>query len=135
MNAVLHSDAQRLERDVEKVKEGVECLTKDCSAWARRLEEADLVGLMEDLKGVEVDVSLMMTDCISAGGHHREGAPKVIFHDFREIFGCLDTLFHDLKEARLQLNKTYIHPAILDHLKMDYGRFRKHIGEIQRYLK
>jgi hypothetical protein len=134
MNAIIHRDSDRLTAHAERIKQGLEKLELDCTLWARKREEKDLVDLMEDLKGVEMDVSLMLTDCISAGCQCGEEAPKVVFHDLREIFACLDTLFSGLKKARLQLDKAYIHSGILDHLEIDYGRFSKLIGKVQRHL-
>jgi len=134
MNAITHGDSDRLTAHAERIKQGLQRLEQDCLVWARKREENDLVDLMEDLKGVEMDVSLMLTDCISAGCRSGEEAPKVVFHDLHEIFACLDTLFNGLKKARLQLDKAYIHYAILDHLKIDYGRFSKLMGKVQRHL-
>jgi hypothetical protein len=134
MNAIIHRDSDRLIAHAERIKQGLQTLEQDCSVWARMREEKDLLDLMGDLKGVEMDVSLMLTDCISAGCQCGEEAPKVVFHDLREIFACLDTLFNGLKKARLQLDEAYIHSAMLDHLEIDYGRFRKLIGKVQRHL-
>jgi hypothetical protein len=134
MNAIIHKDSDRLTAHAERIRQGLETLEQDCSVWARMREEKDLLDLMEDLKGVEMDVSLMLTDCISAGCQCGEEAPKVVFHDLREIFGCLDTLFNGLKKARVQLDNAYIHSTILDHLEIDYGRFRKLLGKVQRHL-
>jgi hypothetical protein len=135
MRTILHRDTGRLRVDTERIKQGLERLKQDCSAWARKQEEKDLADLMKNLKGVEMDVSLMLTDCISTGCQCGEGAPKVVFRDFREIFRCLDTLFNGLKKARRQLAKDYIHPAIPDHLAIDYERFIKLLGQVhQRHL-
>jgi hypothetical protein len=134
MNSVINKDARKLETHAQTIEQGLDCLTRDCSAWARRRAEQDLRGLMEDLRGVEVDVSLMLTDCISSGFENGEDAPKEVFHDFREIFGCVDTLFRDLKEARLQLGEAYIHPSTLNHLEVDCRRFEKLIGKVQDYV-
>jgi hypothetical protein len=134
MNGVIQRDSDRLTGHAERIKQGLERLERDCSAWARKREESDLVDLLEDLKGVEMDVSLMLTDCISAGCQCGGEAPKVVFHDLREIFACLDTLFNGLKNARVQLDRAYIHSGILDHLEIDYGRFRKLTGKVKRHL-
>jgi hypothetical protein len=134
MNAVIHRDSDRLLAHAERIKEGLQRLEQDCSAWARKREEKDLVEIMEDLKGVETDVCLLLTDCTSAGRPCPEEAPKAVFHDLHEIFACLDTLFDGLKKARLQLGSAYIHDALLDHLEIDYGRFSKLIGKLQRDL-
>ena len=134
MNAVINRDSDRLTAHAERMKQGLERLEQDCSAWARKREEKDLVDLMEDLKGAEMDVSLMLTDYISAGSQCGEEATKVVFHDFHEILCCLDTLFNVLKKARVQLHKAYIHSGILGRLEIDYGRFRKLIGKVQTHV-
>jgi hypothetical protein len=134
MKTILHRDTHRLAVDAERIKQGLERLKQDCSAWARKEEEKDLTDLMENLRGVEMEVSLMLTDCVYAGCHCGEEAPKVVFHDFREIFRCLDTLFNGLKKARRQLARDYIHAGIPDHLEIDYERFIKLLGQVQRRL-
>jgi len=92
------------------------------------------VDLMEDLREVEVDVSLMLTDYITAGCTLGEDAPKVVFHDFRGIFSCLDALFSGLKEARLELLNRSSQGTITDRLGIDWGRLRNLLGQIQRDL-
>jgi hypothetical protein len=134
MGSMIHRDTQRIAGDAERITHGLECLARDRLVWARKREEKDLMDLIEGLKGLEIDVSLMLTDCISAGCQVGEEAPKVVFHDFRELFSCLDALFNGLKRARLELDRAYIHPAVLEHLEVDLVRFRKLIGEVQRHL-
>jgi hypothetical protein len=134
MNAVIHRDSDRLLAHAERIKEGLQRLEQDCSAWARQREEEDLMELMEDLKGVETDMCLLLTVCTSAGRPCPEEAPRAVFHDLHEIFACLDTLFDGLKKARLQLGMAFIPDAVLDHLEIDYGRFDKLIGKLQRDL-
>ena len=134
MNTIIHGYAQRLEDDAARIAKGLKCLGKDCSAYAKRGEGKTLKDLKEDLKRMDIDVSLISADCILAGCQLEEDSPEVLFNDLREIFSCLDALFNGLKKARLQLNKAYIHPAILDHLEVDCGRFRKLIGQVQRHL-
>ena len=134
MNAMIHRDFDRLTAKAERIEQDLQRLEKDRSTWARKREEKDLADLVEDLKGVEGDLGLMLTDCICANSRCGEETPKVVFHDLHEIFACLDTLFNGLKKARLQLDKTYIPCAILDHLEIDYSRFAKRIVKVQRHL-
>jgi hypothetical protein len=134
MNAVISRDSDRLLAHTERIKEGLQRLEQDCSAWARKREEKDLVELIEDLKGVETDVCLLLTDCTSADRPCPEEAPRVVFHDLHEIFACLDTLFDGVKKARLQLGTAFIPDALLDHLEIDFGRFDKLIGKLQKDL-
>jgi len=134
MNTILQKDLTTLMVDTERIKDDLERLERDYSVWARKQEEKDLADLLEDLKGAEVDVSLLLTDCVSAGCHCGENAPKVVFHDLHDLFSCLDKLFNDLKMAREQLEEAHIHAMSLEHLDIDYGRFAKLITEIRGYL-
>ena len=134
MNTVIHTDVDRLTAHAEGIKQALLRLEQDCSVCARKREEKDLVDLMEDLKGVERDISLLWTDCICEGCPCEEDTPNGLSHDLHEIFACLDTLFNRLKKARMQSRQTYIHHAILDHLEIDYGRFSKLIANVQRHL-
>jgi hypothetical protein len=134
MKTIRHRDTNRLRIDTERIKQGLEKLKQDGAVWAIKQNEKDLADLMENLRGIEMDVSLMLTDCVYAGCQCGEKAPKVVFHDFREIFCCLDALFDGLKKARRQLAKHYIHPGIPVHLEIDYERFIKLVGQVQRRL-
>ena len=134
MNLIISRDSDNLKMQAERIKQDLAKLEQDCSAWYRKREQKDLRDLMEDLKGVERDLSVMLTDCISSGRQYGEGIPNALLHDLHEIFACLDTLFNGLKRARLQLGKTYIPHAILNHLEIDYGRFSKLIARVQRDL-
>lgn len=134
MNPIINRDSDNLKMQAERIKQDLAKLEQDCSVWDRKREQKDLVDLMEDLKGVERDLSVMLTDCICAGFQCGEETPNALFHDLHEIFACLDTLFNGLKRARLQLGKTYIPHAILNHLEIDYRRFSKLIVKVQRHL-
>jgi hypothetical protein len=54
MNAIIHRDSYRLIAHAERIKQGLQRLEQDCSVWARKREEKDLVdlsyGLMEGQK-------------------------------------------------------------------------------------
>jgi hypothetical protein len=134
MNALIHRDSDGLTAHAERIKQGLQRLEQDCSVWARKRQEKDLVDLMEDFKGVQNGVNLMLTDCICARSQHGAEAAKSVFDDLCEILCCLDPLFNVLKKARMQLDEAYIHPAILDRLEIEYGRFRKLIGTLQTHV-
>jgi hypothetical protein len=134
MDAILHKGTPSLSVAAERVKHGLGRLKHDCSVWARNREERDLRDLMEGLKDMEKDLSLMLTDCVTASCPRDQKAPKAIFDDFREIFASLDALFNALKDARLQLKEAYIHPTMLDYLEVAYGRFDKLFGQVKRHL-
>ncbi len=118
MNAIIIRDSDRLKAHAEKIKQGLKRLEQDCAAGDRKRQEEDLVDLMEDLKGVQIGVNLMLMDCICARSRCGEEATNVFFHDLCEILYCFD-LFDVFKKARTQMNKHYIHPAILDRLEIE----------------
>ena len=134
MDAILHKGTPSLSAAAERVKHGLGRLKRDCSAWARNREERDLSDLMEGLKDMEKDLSLMLTDCVTASCPNGQETPKAIFDDFREIFASLDALFNTLKNARVQLKEAYIHPMMLDHLEVAYRRFNKLIRQVRSHL-
>lgn len=134
METDLRKDIRRLMQDANRIKEGLDTLKQDCSDWASGHEDGDLAQLVENLKQTEIDVSMMMTDCISAGRCREEQGMRATFDDLQNTFLCLGHLFDDLKKARLELKKAYIQPSLLGYLEINYGRFSKTIGRIQKHL-
>jgi aryl carrier-like protein len=134
MEANLQKDIRKLLVDANMIKEGLDTLRQDCSDWARGHEDGDLAQLVENLKQAEIDVSMMMTDCISVGRCREEEGMRATFDDLQKTFLCLGDLFDDLKKARLELKKAYIQPSVLGYLEINYGRFSKTIGRIQKHL-
>jgi len=134
MGCILHRDARKLVDDTERIKQDLVRLEQDYSSWSREYEENDLVTLMEDLREVEIDVSMMTADCVFAGEQSEKDAPTVVFHELHQTFVHLDALFNDLKKARLALQEAYIHPDLITHLEIDCGRFTKTVGQIRRHL-
>ena len=134
MESILERDAQKLLDDTKKIKEDLERLEKDYSAWARKREEHDLGNLMEDLKAAEIDVSTMTTDCVSANSQSGRTVPRAVFHDLHQIFVWLDAIFNDLKKARSELLDTCIEHDLIDHLEINCGRFKKIAEQIRKDL-
>ena len=132
MEPILERDAQRLVEDSDKIKEGLRKLERDCSLWIGEDEKSDIESLIEDLKDMEIDVSMMTRDCVSAHQHTWNNAPKVIFHNLHQTFVYLDALFKDLKKTRSALRDGYIHPDLLEHLDIDCNRFTKAAEHIRR---
>jgi septal ring factor EnvC (AmiA/AmiB activator) len=134
MDSILERDVQKVLHDTKTIKEDLERLEKDYSAWARKREEHDLGNLMEDLQEAEIDVSTMTTDCVSASSQRGRDVPTVVFQDLHQIFVRLDALFSDLKKARSELQDTYIEQDLIDHFEIDCGRFTKTAEQIRRDL-
>jgi hypothetical protein len=134
MDSILERDVRKLLDDTETIKQDLERLEQDYSAWARKREENDLANLMEDLKSAEIDVSTMTTDCVSASLQSGRNVPTVVFYDLHQSFVWLDALFNDLKKARSELQDAHIQHDLIDHFEIDCGRFTKTAEQIRRDL-
>ena len=132
MNPALDHDIRELMVDTKDLKRALDMLEQHHAAWARKREEKDLFKIMEHLKGLEFDVSMMMSDCFSLTYHEGAGG---LSEDMDRAFGRLNVLFGDLKKIRAQLNSSYIHRGELRQLEIDWGRFRKTIGQVQKDLQ
>jgi len=132
MDLTLKRDIRKLMVDTEDVKRALDMLEQDHATWARKREEKDLKKIIERVKGLEFDVSTMMSDCSSLP--HQEES-KGINEDLHQAFRRLNALFEDIKEVRSELNGSYIHAGELWQLEIDWGRFRKTIREIQKHLQ
>jgi hypothetical protein len=118
----------------ETISQGLKRLENDYTKWTAKHGEMELADLLESVKGVEIDLSLMVTDYISAGCQVKEDT-KIVFDDFHKIFVCLDALFCDLKKARSALKEAYyISRNTFCHLEIDCERFMKNIQQIQAHL-
>jgi hypothetical protein len=132
MNPAVEQDIRKLMVDTEDLKRALDMLEQDHAAWARTREEKDLLKIIEHLKALEFDVSMMMSDCFSLTYHEGAGG---LNQDLDRAFGRLNVLFGDLKKIRAQLNSSYIHRGELRQLEIDWGRFRKTIGQIRKDLQ
>ncbi len=134
MNPVLQKDTRKLMDDTETIRQGLKRLEDDYAKWTAKRGEMELADLLESVKVVEIDASLMMADCTSAGCQAKEDT-KIVFDDFHQFFVCLDALFRDLKKARSTLKEAYIGRSTFYHLEIDCGRFIKNVEQIQEHLK
>ncbi len=132
MEVVLKTDIGRLFDDAKKVKQDLEILKRDHDAWDRNREHEDLMSILEGIKGLESDVSTMMSHCLSK----IQAEPKNGIEDeLHQAFRGLNTLFEDLKRVRGELDGSYVRNSELARLEIDWGRFRKTIGQIQENLR
>ncbi len=132
MELVLRRDMEKLFGDTEKVRQGLEILEKDHTAWNRARERKDLVQILEGVKGLEFDVSTLMGDCVSLHHTQRDSGVK---GDFNQAFNGLNTLFEDLKTARQEMDQSYVTKGELTQLEIDWARFRKTVEQIQENLQ
>jgi hypothetical protein len=131
MDLTLKRDSQKLTADANRVKQLLETLENDHAIWARVREANDLVQLLQCAEKLETDVSMVMSDFISAGSHEEQNR---IAGSLGDAFACLNILFQDLKRAREDLNDAYIYPGEIKQLEIDWSRFFKTISQIQKHL-
>lgn len=138
MDLVIKENIEQLVLDAQKVKGGLKRLKRDHTAQARGWQEFDLKQLMEHVKGLEFDVSIVsmiLTDCMSMSLGYQENGSWQVVDILKRAFAILDVLSNDLKQVRTDLNNSYIHPDELKQLEIDWDRFRKRIWQIQKSLQ
>jgi hypothetical protein len=135
MDLVIRRDIRQLVDDAQEVRRGLDMLEHDHEAWAREREENDLVQVLEHLKRLESDVSMMQADCISMGHRYRENGTRQLLESLHRAFLTLDTLFNDLKKVRTEINESYIRSTDLNQFEIDWARFRKTIDQIEKHLR
>jgi hypothetical protein len=134
MDLIIRRDIRQLLCDGQKVQKGLDMLEQDHEIWARERQQYDLKQLIKHVNRLESDVSIMQSDCMSVGLSYQEVGIWQILESIHHAFEALNTLFSDLKKVRTELSDAYIHPTDLKQLEIDWGRFRKTIGQIQEYL-
>jgi len=132
MELVLKRDMEKLFGDTEKVEQGLEVLERDHSTWNRTREREDLADILEGVKGLEFDVSILMGDCVSLNHTKQKNGAK---GDFNQAFKGLNTLFGDLKTARNEIDQSYVTKDELVQLEIDWARFRKTVEQIEENLQ
>lgn len=129
---ILKKDMRTLLSDTELFQSGLETLERDYFDWARAQEENDLAKIIEYLKELESHVLMMEADCISFMGQiYQKNSTWQIFNRMHQALRTLSNLFNDLKNMRVDLHDSYIHPEQLKQLEIDWGRFRKMLTQIQ----
>jgi hypothetical protein len=131
MDLAIVQDIRKLMAVTENVKRALQVLEEDNAVWARRREERDLIKLIDRVKELETDVSVLMSHFVSVSRREEGGR---ISEGLCHAFACLNNLFQDLKKARKELNDAYIHPGEIKQLEIDWARFMKTIGQIQKHL-
>ena len=135
MDLVIRQDIRQLVHDAQEVQRGLDMLEQDHDDWARERQQYDLTLLIKRVNRLESDVSMMQSDCMSMGLRYQEDGTWQVVDSLHRAFATLDTLFNDLKQVRTDLNDSYIHPAELKQLEIDWDRLKKTIGQIQKHLQ
>lgn len=135
MDIVIRQDIRQLVYDAQGVQRGLDMLEQDHDDWARERQQYDLTRLIKRVNRLESDVSMMQSDCMTMGLRYQEDGAWQVVDSLHRAFATLDTLFNDLKQVRTALNDSYIHPAELRQLEVDWDRLKKTIGQIQKHLQ
>ncbi len=125
-------DIKKLLEDNNRLQLRLERLEEDHAAWALTQEQNDLEDLASSLKQMEGDVGVMLSACFSLVRHHNENG---IGQKLRHAYVFLDALFNDVKKARSDLQRAYIHSEDLQQMQIDWGRLKKTVAEIAEQLK
>jgi len=132
MDVVLNQDVRKFMADTEKFKQTLENLESDQVVWAREREEKDLKKIIECVNQLASDVGTMMGDCVCLTN---QTECKDVRVDLHHAFRCLNDLFEDIKRVGTELESSFIHRGKLDQLEIDWGKFSKTVGQIQRHLQ
>ena len=132
MELVLKKDMEILFGDTKKLKQGLKVLEKDHTTWNRDRERNDVATILDRVKGLEFDVSTLMSDCVSLSHENQNNSLK---GDLNRAFKGLNTLFEDLKTVRNEIDQSYVAPGEFAQLEIDWARFRKTVDQIQEDLR
>ena len=132
MDFDLNQDIRKLMADTDNFKQTLKKLEQDQAVWARKREEKDLKKIIKCVNRLESDVSAMMSDCACLTNQEESMVVEV---DLHHAFRGVNTLFEDLKKVSAELAGSYIRREELDQLEIDWGRFSKTVGQIQKHLQ
>ena len=132
MKRILKKDIDKLMNDTKKVKQEIEVLEQDHAICATDQEDKDLMDILDDVKGLEVDVSVMMGDCFFLSQEKKNIGVK---GDLHQAYKNLTILFKDLKKMREEITTSYVVKRELEQLEIDLMRFRKTVMQIKEDLE
>ena len=133
MNFVILGDMRQLVVDARKVQRELDMLAQDHKTWTKEREQNGLANLIDHLKKLEFDLSIIQADCVSIGHiHQKDSAWQASLH---RCFVILNNLFNDLKKMKREMNKAYIYSSDVKELEIDWGRFSKTVWQIESHLR
>ncbi len=135
MDIVIRQDIRKLLHDAQEVRRGLDMLEQDHDDCARDRQQYDLTQLIKRVTRLESDVSMIQSDCMSMNLGYQEDGTWHVVDSLHHAFAIIDILFNGLKQVRTDLNDSFIHPAELKQLEIDWDRFRKTVAQIRKYLQ
>jgi hypothetical protein len=134
MNSMVQHDVQRLINDIDEVRQVLEILENDHALWARRQQEKDISDFINYINQIEVDISIIMNNFVT-NNKNSEKNEGYFIEGMQHAFSYINDLFHDIKNIRKDLDRSYIRPDELKTLEIDWARFRKNIIQVVNYMQ
>ena len=135
MYLMIRQDIRQLVHDAQKVQRALEKLEQDHEVWAREREQYDLMQLIKYVNRLESDVCMMQSDCMSMCLSYQEDGSWLVLDSLHRVYATLNILFDDLEKVRTELKEAYIYSHDLKQLEIDWGRCRKSVNQIRKYIQ
>jgi hypothetical protein len=133
MNAIVQHDVQKLMDDVGEIRQILGMLEEHRSSWVRTQEERDVSLFIGCINKIEADISITVNNFIIHNKKGDRGEAHVI-EGMHQAFSSVDSLFHDCKKVRNDLERSFIREDQLKALEIDLARFRKNIIQLLNYM-
>jgi hypothetical protein len=134
MNSIVQHNVQKLINDIGEVKLVLEMLEDHRTLWARSQEERDVSHFMDCISKIEVDISIAVNNFMVKNKNGNRNEAYVI-EGMQQAFSYINDLFHDIKNARKDLHRSFIRQDELETLEIDLARFRKNIIQLLNYME
>ena len=138
MHSPIRQGIRELEFDTQQLQKKLDLLSRDHASWSTEHLEIDLKQIIEYATQLELDIGIlkiMLTDSLSDTHQYSKAGALAILGSLDWAYAVLTTLLNDIKKTLTALNETYIHPDELERLFIDWRRFKKTIGAMQRQVQ
>ena len=129
---------RELEFDTQQLQKKLNLLSINHASWSTERLEIDLKQIIEYATQLELDIGIlkiMLTDSLSDTHQYSKAGALAILGSLHWAYAVLNTFLNDIKKTLTTLNETYIRPDELERLFIDWRRFRKTLGPIQRQVQ
>ena len=134
MNKILEKDIPKIMADTANIKLAFEILEKDHNLWDRDMEQYYLDQIVEIIKQLQNNVTIMMIDYYLSNSRENIDDKCSATNEFHQAFNYLSILFDDFKDVKDTLKKSLLGSTALDHIAIDWFRLTKTVDSIQKHL-
>jgi hypothetical protein len=135
MELMLRKNVRGLLLDASKVHHSLEMLRKHQQTWVGQSQQDDVADLVEQVKRLQFDVSMVLGDCALLTRKHEQQGNDLVLRDIHGAFRIINGLFDDLKQTRADLKRGYGSASNLRRLNIDWGRLKKSLDHVQVHLR